>query len=243
MPAPQMPPAESHGFVPTLNRYGYMSLALDPFMSAFVDFCATAAKPCLDIGAAYGNATLAALEKGATIIANDIEKRHLDILLDRVPAASRGRLITVCGAFPEEIYFPAQSIGAILIARVAHFFDGPRVETAARKAFDWLAPGGKMFLTAETPYLSNWQSFIPVYEARKAQGARWPGYVDDVMRYAPERGKNLPPTMLFLEPDVLRRTFTEAGYKVELTHTFARPDFPPDLHLDGRESVGIIAVK
>ena len=58
--------------------------------------------------------------------------------------------------------FPANSLGAVLICRVMHFFDGPRIT---------------------------------------------------------------------------------AGFGIERLKLFARPDYPADIRLDGRESVGLIAVK
>jgi hypothetical protein len=49
--------------------------------------------------------------------------------------------------------------------------------------------------------------------------------------------------MHLLDPDVLRRLFSEAGFMIEECRTFARPEFPADIQLDGRESVGLIAVR
>ena len=63
------------------------------------------------------------------------------------------------------------------------------------------------------------------------------------MAIAPERGASLPPKMHFLDPEVLTRVFAKAGFIVEKAHTFARPEFPKDIQLDGRESVGIVARK
>jgi hypothetical protein len=49
--------------------------------------------------------------------------------------------------------------------------------------------------------------------------------------------------MHFLDPEVLARVFTAAGFIIEKAATFARPEFPKDIQLDGRESVGLIAIK
>jgi hypothetical protein len=49
--------------------------------------------------------------------------------------------------------------------------------------------------------------------------------------------------MHLLDEDVLRRVFEESGFRVLEARKFARPNFPPALRLDGRESVGIIGVK
>jgi hypothetical protein len=49
--------------------------------------------------------------------------------------------------------------------------------------------------------------------------------------------------MHFLDPDVLSRVFTESGFRIDEATMFARPEFPEDIQLDGRESVGLIATK
>jgi hypothetical protein len=238
-----MPAPEPNGFIKTLNNMGYMTSTLDPYSRQFVDFALIAPGPALDVGAAYGVATLAALKAGAHILANDIEPRHLEILSRTASAEDRERLTLKPGAYPERLNLEPHSLGAALVCRVLHFFDGPAIERAAASLFLWLKPGGKVFVVAETPYLRNFRTFIPIYEERKKAGDPWPGYVSDVMAIAPERGKSLPPRIHFLDPEVLSRVFSAAGFRIEKAATIPRPDFPSDLQWDGRESVGLIAVK
>lgn len=239
----EMPQAEPGGFVKTLNNMGYMTSGLDPYSQAFVDFASKGPGPALDIGAAYGVAALAALEAGAAVYANDIEPRHLRILEQRASAMDRPRLTILPGVFPDGLTFCPGSFGSILVARVLHFFDGPMIERSAEKLFEWLSAGGKVFVVAETPYLRNFKAFIPVYERRRRSGEPWPGMVDDVMAFSPGRGKSLPPRIHFLDPEILARVFLRAGFRIEKAATMPRPDFPPDLQFDGRESVGVIAEK
>lgn len=238
-----MPEPEPNGFVRTLNKMGYMTSSLDPFSQAFVNFAPNAPGACLDVGAAYGVASLAALSKGASVIANDLDERHLFILRNRAAASLRDRLTLAPGAFPDEIDFAPGSLGAVLICRVLHFFDGPTIERSTRRLFQWLAHRGQVFVIAETPYLNNFQAFIPIYKARKQAGDPWPGLITDVMAVAPDRGQFLPPQIHFMDTDVLTRVFSQAGFRIERASTLARSDFPKDLQLDGRESVGLIAVK
>lgn len=238
-----MPTPEANGFVKTLNNMGYMTSTLDPFSTEFAKFAAHAPGPALDIGAAYGVASLAALGQGAEVWANDCEPRHLEILAARVPPALRPRLRLLPGRFPDELELSDGSIGCALICRVMHFFDGPKIEESAHKLLRWLAPGGKVFVVAETPYLKNFRAFIPIYESRQQANQPWPGLVEDVAAIAPERGASLPSRMHFLDPAVLSRVFAAAGFEIETARTFARPDFPEDLQLDGRESVGLTARK
>ncbi|NDC39219.1 MAG: class I SAM-dependent methyltransferase, partial [Proteobacteria bacterium] len=197
-----MPPAEACGFVPTLNGHGYMTNFCDGYMRAFVNHSAQCLRPVIDIGAAYGIATLGALANGATVIANDLDIRHLQILEQRVEPRHRTRLRCMEGAFPFGLSVDCGSLDAALLARVAHFFDGPKLTAAVETLWNWLAPGGHVFLTAETPYLGNFRDFIPIYEQRRKAGAEWPGYIEDVQRVTKTRGAALPPTMHFLDPEV-----------------------------------------
>ena len=238
-----MPAPEPNGFVKTLNSMGYMTSSLDPFSRAFVEFAPQAPGRCLDIGAAYGIASLAALHNGAAVVANDIDERHLQILSGRTPASLRDRLTLAPGNFPDHIDFPAGSFGAVLLCRVMHFFDGPTIERAAEKLRSWLAPGGKAFVVSETPFLKTALTFFPTYQARLKAGDPWPGMVDNVGAHDPKREGTLPRRMHLLDETILRRVFSHAGFAIERLQLFARPDFPADLQLDGRESVGLIARK
>ena len=238
-----MPKPEDNGLVRTLNSMGTMTAAPDIFSRAYIEFAPKAPGRSLEIGAAYGVATLPALRSGASVIANDIDERHLRILYDRVPAEHRARLELAAGEFPYKPDFPAGTLGAVLICRVLHFFDGPRIERAAAKVLNWLAPGGKVFVVAETPYIGTARAFFPTYESRQKAGAPWPGVVQNVAAHDPGRAGSLPSLFHLLDERVLGRVFTAAGFEIERAELFARPDYPADIRLDGRESVGLIAVK
>ncbi len=238
-----MPKPEPNGFVRTLNNMGYMTSGLDPYSQAFVDFAPGAPGACLDVGAAYGVASLTALSNGAKVIANDIDERHLEILRSRALERLRERLTLMPGSFPDGITFAPESLGAVLVCRVMHFFDGPTIERAAAKIMSWLAPGGKVFVVGETPFIGTAKGFFPTYQARVEAGDPWPGIVENVGAHDPKRAGNLPSRMHLLDEATLKRVFTQAGFTIEKLGTFARPEFPPDIQLDGRESVGLIARK
>ncbi len=243
----QRPEADQYGFVKTLNNQGFMTEYLDSFSAAFTQFAAIAPGPSLDIGAAYGVATIEALKAGATVIANDSDERHLEILKSSAYATSgelvRSRLILKPGSFPDDLEFKEGELGAVLACRVFHFFDGPTIEKGIAKVHKWLAKGGRFFLVGETPYVGGVQKFVPRYEERSRNGDSWPGFIEDFQSLDPIRGKDLPKQMHLLDEHVLRRAFEAAGFKVLEASKFPRPQFPPNLRLDGRESVGIIGVK
>jgi len=238
-----MPEPEQSGLTRTLNSMGTMTPEPDAFSRAFIEFAPRAPGRSLDIGAAYGVATLPALRGGASVIANDIDGRHLKILFGRVPQEHRARLELAPGEFPDGLDFPAGSLGAVLICRVLHFFDGPRIERAAAKVMGWLAPGGKVFAVAETPYIGTAKAYFPTYEAKLKAGHPWPGVVENVGVHDPKRAGSLPSLFHLLDERILGRVFTAAGFGIERLELFARPDYPPDIRLDGRESVGLIAIK
>lgn len=238
-----MPNPLEGGLINTLNSMGTMTPYPDVFSRSFIEFAPKAPGRSLDIGAAYGVATLPALQNGASVIANDIDERHLEILLSRVPQENRNRLELAAGEFPDKLDFPDGSLGAVLICRVMHFFDGPRIERAAAKVMRWLAPQGKVFVVGETPYIGTARAFFPTYEARLKAGDPWPGVVEHAAVHDPKRAALLPKLFHLLDERTLRRVFTAAGFGIERLEMFARPDYPADIQLDGRESVGLIAAK
>ena len=194
-------------------------------------------------GAAYGVATLPALAHGAHVIANDSAPEHLQLLLEKTPPAQRANLTLMPGLFPEDLAIAPCSLGVILVARVLHFFDGERIRKAFARCYEWLRPGGRLIVTAETPYLRNLQSFIPEYESRRGKGAEWPGFIDDFPKWDTRKGVNLPAQMHLLDETVMAREAARAGFRTISIKHFGRPEFPDTLKFDGRESVGAIVEK
>ena len=244
MPEITMPAIEGNsGWIPTLNCMGWTSNVLDPYSQAFVDFAPHAPGPVLDIGAAYGVATVPALRNGAVVIANDTDKRHLELLVKHCPGRYRDRLKLVVGAVPDRVEFEDESLGAILACRVLHFLDGPTAEHTAKQMFQWLATGGKVFVVAATPYLRDLTGFALEYERRKQRGFAWPGLIEDITEYPFARAGGIPQQLHLMDIDVLHRIFERAGFEIERTGYISREDFPEDVRLDGRENVGLIATK
>jgi SAM-dependent methyltransferase len=213
---PTMPAAKIPGLIPTLNDTGFMTDALDAYSARFAADAGTLEAEVLDIGCAYGVATLAALAAGARVCAADIEPGHLTVLEARVPPAQRNRLRTVVAKMPEAD-FPEQGFGAILAARVLHFLDGAQIEQVVGKMFRWLLPGGRVYLVADSPYVGPWYKAWPQYEERKRQGDPWPGFIEDYSAYLPPSVEVKPRRRPInpLDPDVLRRVCGEAGLVVE----------------------------
>lgn len=215
MTDPALPKSTVAGLVPTLNNTGWMTESLDAVSQAFADYAAGISDESLDLGCAYGVATLPALAGGGRVLACDMEARHLEILVQRVPAEQRGRLRTQVGVMPD-VDFPAGSFGAILCARALHFLRGEDIALTIRKMHQWLKPGGRVFLVADSPYVGPWYQHAPRYERRKADGDPWPGLVEDYRSLLPASANpaDHPSFIHPLDPDILQRVVTDAGFEV-----------------------------
>ena len=230
------------GAIPTLNGQGFMLEALDEYAEAFARTAAAGDGESLDIGCAYGVATLAALERGARVCACDMEPQHLSVLEGQVPAARRARLRTVVGVLPG-VSFPAGSFDAILASRVIHFLGGDDVRLALAAMYDWLKPGGRLYLVVDTPYMPSWSSALPAYEAARLAGDPWPGFIADLERAVsrPPGSKPGPPFLNILDPDILARECRRAGLHVERTSFFGMQRLGAES--SGREHAGCVALK
>lgn len=236
-------PAAVQGFVPTMNCMGFMTSSLDPYSQQFIDHAAACRREVLDLGAAYGVATIPALARGAKVVACDMDLRHLEVLRSRVPSHIACRLSTVVGLMPDAVDFEPGRFEAILVSRVLHFMDISALEKTMRKLANWLAPGGKLYIVEDTPYLANTKALIPVYEERKQQGLEWPGMMTGVQRARSQFGDQCPDIFHFFDEDTLRKLAESNALVVKECKEFARHDYPESIRLDGREGIGLIAQK
>ncbi len=230
---------------PTLNDTGFMFEILDEFAEEFIEHAGHCDGPVLELGCAFGAATLPALAAGARVVACDLDQRHLDELLAATPATDRARLECIAGKLPY-VDFPAARFAAILCSRVLHFLDGSAIDTSLHKMYRWLRPGGRLYLVADTPY-GIWRKFAPVFEARLARGDRWPGLMIGLENWLPypPRDSNIkgPPFMNLLNPELLARSCREAGFEIVRASYIDRSDFAGLGRMDGRENAGVLAIR
>jgi SAM-dependent methyltransferase len=232
------------GMVATLNNTGFMFERRDRFADAFIAWAGQTRQPVLEVGCAYGVSTLPALEAGGIVTASDMEPGHLEILEKKVPPHLRGNLELVVGRLPE-MDFPEGRFHGILCSRVLHFLTGEDIEASVGKMARWLAPGGRLFLVADTPY-GIWRKAIPLFEEGRRNGVRWPGMMVGLHNYlatAPSKPIEKPPFMNLLDHEIMARTCREAGLEVVDAAFISRPDFGGLGTMDGRENAGVIAVK
>lgn len=237
-------PEAKDALIVTLNSMGYMLSKPEKYIQAFIDFAAHAPGPVLDIGAAYGLATIPALENGAYVIANDLDGRHLQILQQKVPHSRLDHLEIKLGRMPNELDFEENSLGAVLTSRIFTFVSPKDLEISLEKIFKWLKPGGKLFYLGGSPYMGTFRKFLPTYQNRKAEGHPWPGFIEDVLFCTPERASDLPRSMHLLDEEVLSRSLIKAGFVIEeMGFNSALEEHPQDMKLDGREQIGAISFK
>jgi chorismate-pyruvate lyase/SAM-dependent methyltransferase len=231
--------------VSTLNKKGF-TYSLTSFGKAFIEYASTADKPGVDVGAAYGVATLPVLLRGGKVIAVDIEEDHLTAIRNSIDDSLSSNLTTFAARFPD-FDLPANSVSAVYLSQVLPFLNGAEIEEGIKKVFNWLVPGGKVFIVSFTPYISHVRSYIPQYLEKKNQGIRWAGFVDDLEKYCsdPHIFNNLPNQINHIDADDLRWTLEETGFAIEDIRYFGEEEgeLPVGIRMDGKERVGVIATK
>jgi SAM-dependent methyltransferase len=235
-------PAAVNNLIPTMNAMGHMLTTPEEYNQAFIEYASPANGPCLEIRAAYGLSTIPALENGAYVVANDLDSRHLKILQDKVPFAVRDRLQLMPGKMPDDLHFEEATFGAILASRVINFISPDQLEESIKAIFHWLKPNGKFFVVVATPF--NYKDFPKIYEERKEAGDLWPGLIDDIERYSPDHAYLFPGFINLLDKEIMVKLLTTAGFIIEkVGFSPAEDTHPEELRFDGREHIGIIALK
>jgi SAM-dependent methyltransferase len=207
-----------------------------------LEFIATSERPTiLDVGAAYGVATLPALRAGATVVANDIDSSHL-IHITRMASQENleGRLTTQLGRFP--FVRDLEELHAIHCSNVLHFLSGKELLLAFSYARRALLPGGKMFIQVGTPYAGHIRKFFPIYEERLLRGDAWPGEIEDTRPFVAEEIRDEVPRLLhLLDRKTLCGALQLAGFDLEHASYYSRPGLPEVCRNDGRENLGVVA--
>ena len=230
--------------IPTLNQYGYMKEEFDIYSKAFVDTSCNNNLPVLEIGPAYGWVLKQTLEKGAQVIANDISKEHLAIIVDSIRSdnAMLNKLFVYPGAFPGEIELPNDSIGSVLVSRVFHFLDVEDINIGLKKIHNWLIDGGKLYFTACSVYHDSIrEQILDIFQAKFNNGELWPGRVTNHKKVT--KSKHLPYTQDFFHVfDIpqLEKIIPKYGFKIDHISLF---DYPNDTDSMGKGHIGFVATK
>ncbi|MGJ3502440.1 methyltransferase domain-containing protein, partial [Piscirickettsia salmonis] len=213
--------SEQELFLETHNKTGYIATRLDPFTKEFINYAGNCDKAVMEIGAGFGFASEGALKAGAYVICNDLEASHLDVLKNKYKGNRDLNILP--GNILTDIELEANSLEAILVSRVIHFFSPSEVNQFIAKIEKWLCKGGRIYAVVETPYLKNWQKFIPTFHSRVTEGCEWPGFIADPAEYETAgRAVSLPKFVHWFDEKTIRKPFEAHGFKVLRCENFSR---------------------
>ncbi|XIJ64124.2 methyltransferase domain-containing protein [Piscirickettsia salmonis] len=224
------------------NNKGYIINRTDPISERFINYCKSKSMRVMEVAAGYGYISEKVYPFSKRLTINDLDEKPLISFKSKLSDTSK--LCIVSGNILD-CSFEENSLDAIFCSRLIHFFNPDEVKVFFENCHKWLSQHGKLFLTCETPYLNNWKSFIPVFELKKNNGIKFPGYVTQISDYESlGHSENLPKYMNFFDDDVLETVVNQFNFKVDECFLFSRKGFLPDeINFDGRESVGLIAEK
>lgn len=230
-------PYDQYGSAATMNTTGTMLCVTDFVVDAFIEFAQYCTLPLLDVGAGYGVATISALAKGATVIANDIDARHLLVLRHNTPDDHRSRLYLKQGS-AQELDFPKDSFDAIIFRRVIHFLLGDEIEAIIAKSARWIKSGGYLFIVTMAPYHQYIPGFIETYEQRWQAGIQWPGVITNLRDYTPNLAPEIPDFIHVMDERPLARAVVPY-FNIQVSQLF---DYQPQPFLkQHRAFYGLIA--
>jgi Methyltransferase domain len=211
--------------------------------------------PTVDMGCAYGNTVIAALEAGARqVIACDMELTHLNTLADQLDASQKQRVILKQGVLPAGFDFAAESIAGIHASLVLPYLSEQELDACLNKFYLWLKPEGKLFILSYSIFIQEFANphFEAEYKKRCAEGRKWPGYLEDFSVYSYTNGvrnelaaATLPAALHFFDLDILVPILQHLGFVIEFAKYLDGPSngAMQDTWYDGREFVGIVAKK
>jgi SAM-dependent methyltransferase len=241
-------------FTLTKNSHGVMH-AMNSISKAFVSHALHCTGTVLDIGAAYGIATIPILKGNPNVhvIACDISKKHLEELAVSVNKIEEedgvllsNRLTLLDKKFP---YFDLEenSVDAILASHVLPFLTGKEIEEGINKLAKFLKPGGVLYVSSYSIYNKVMRGYIETYEKRKEAGNPWPGEIEDASLFwdvSNPLTAILPKKLNHLEPCLIESLIKENNFKIKyLDFMSLVEEIPEDMKLDGRETMGLIAAQ
>lgn len=225
--------------IPTLNSNGAAMCFSTELTDAFLEHCRDPqCKRVLEVGCAYGIKASQIVQTGVSLVANDIEPRHLTMMKDIFDELFRNSphfknvdyLSGDIAALSQE-ELGIEKYDAILCESVLHFMYPQEVRAALASLYASLILGGKIYITVMTGYTENYRD---VFESNKAEGMEWPGIFED-----PE-GIYRPYNVF--DEDILIRELKRAGFAV-LTSKYISKPFLEKKHQNDRYWVIAIAKK
>lgn len=227
--------------IPTLNKMGYMKTDLDDYSSAFIEHATSIDYPVLELGCAYGFVVKQVLEKGGNIVASDLSQDHLSCLKSSVPVEHLERLIIYPGAFPDEINFSLESLGAVYSSRMFHFLTGAEIKRGLDKIHDWLIKGGKFYFVSCTPHHDAFrEKFLHIYQERVKNKEEWPGVIENHHEINPDHKDFVGNYLNIFDIPLMEELLPKHGFEIEKISLFS---YPEDTTGGDKGHIGFIARK
>lgn len=185
----------------------------------------------LDVGCSFGYNTDRLVRKGAIVFANDTDAYSLQILANSpvVQDEKQNKVFLFLGKFPEEYNVGKEAYDGILMSYVIHYFTPAQIKASLQRSMDLLKPGGKLYITALTPYSVTFNWFTQSSLEALKRGVEWPGQIGNpVNAYKQITGfyPSIKTSGMFASyihpqyPSVLEREAKKAGFKVETSLYF-----------------------
>lgn len=230
----------------TANKHGVMHQT-NPVIMEMLDNIQSG-DHVLDIGCAYGVSSIPALKKGAVVYSNDTNHQHLsEVLSQAIKNNVSEHLHLIHGSFPN-IDLPENSFDHILLSHILPFLlDETTLNAAFAKLYQWLKPGGKIYILSYTIYNRLMRNYVPIYEQRKSKGELLPGAITNANDFWDTDNplcELLPTQLNHFSPEILSYFLIQANFGNILT-TFVNYQayIPKAVHLAGQECVRATATK
>jgi SAM-dependent methyltransferase len=228
------------------NRFGFYIIGFETnwTLETFYEFCKEHNNgTILDIGVGCGGSSKNALSYGPYVIANDLSLLHLAYFIDSLSEEQKKHCWLNLERFPD-INIKDNSLDGILIHRIIHFLSGDEIMRGFKNAYRWLNPGGKIFIVCMGPeHILLRHEFLPHFNQEKKKGNPWPGMWLDVRHFLPQQHYALPDQMHILDEEILAWALKDSGFIIEKSGYIALKKVGIEENRDGREAVGVIAVK
>lgn len=251
-----LPPLLHHkvdNLVPTMNKKGAMWNSIYSISEEFISHASRGEGVHFEIGSAYGNIAIEALKRGCkNYIANDLDIRHLKILsriMQEYHSNLTDHLKIIHGSYPNEVELESGSIDSILISRVLHFLSPEKISAVVKDMHRILKPGGKIYALCVSPYSTGIKDFIPVFEAAKKRGQKYPGYTTEKWKYIDKNivddqtQKSMAVDIFnFFDLDSYPEYFNDKDFQIEKT-IYIPYEKKSVFSMDGRETTGAVIIK
>jgi SAM-dependent methyltransferase len=211
----------------TLNKYGKMSLSENPHIS-LARKTMSKSKPVLELGCAYGYMAKLLLHDGFTVIANDLDQRHLNELVESVDGEEeRSRLILRPGNLLD-LKLENDSLSGVICCNVIHFLEGHQIRDLFHRCYKWLAPNGILTFSAASPYSMRYflnreiaDELIKTFYKDLQDKVEWPGQYDTKKILTASSNeisnvlfKNVPDKSNLVSAEILVREALLAGFRI-----------------------------